>query len=132
MRRLALFALLLPLAACDVFGSDIPDRTGIRVDQLSHDPAELVGVWELVTVTGSGQSSEPQTAAASGERYEFSADGTARVEIDGQAPEDVAWQVTGPAGLRIGAQRETFGIDGDHLYFDGRPVDGVLREFERQ
>lgn len=128
MRRLALLSALLAVAACDA-RTDVLD---VDVNGLSHDPAALVGSWDLVSRTTSGYLSPPATRPAGGEAYTFAADGTAVVERDGQPAETTTWEVARTSTLSVGGRSEFFGVDGDRLYFDSRPMDGELLEFVRR
>jgi len=136
--RLALLAsLALTLAACDS-GLDLID---VDVAALSHDPAALVGMWDLTTVTGSGYGSPPETTRPSySERFTFREDGTVQIELDGEVQEttyDVRRLDYGNGTqsdtpyLFLGDRTERFGLDGDRLYLDSREVDGPLNEYER-
>ena len=132
MRLLSLVALAALVTACDTGG---PDLTDLRVDELSHDPAALVGSWDLVTVTSSGYMGAPQTVAvgeAERRSYVFSADGTVEVGRPGRSVESTTWAVEPPGHLQIGTLGMTFGIDGDRLYLDRRPMDGGLYEYARR
>lgn len=140
MRHLALLAALtVALAACDTGGPDLVD---LRVDNLSHDAAALVGTWDLVTSTSSGFGGPPTTApaAAGTETITFRADGTVGIVRANLPMETTTWEVVpvGPAypdaapSLRIGDRSEYWGIDDDRLYFDRRPLDGDLSEYRRR
>lgn len=130
-------AALLALAACDT--SDDDRLVNLRVDQLLHAEAALVGTWDLITSTDAGMMRPPTTlrAEAGTETYTFSADGTVVwsgrfVEsAEGQSSVTTTYRVEG-TDLFIGSRREFFGIDGDRLYFDDRPVDGSLKEYARR
>ena len=134
MRLSFSLALLLTLAACDTGPVDLG---ALRVDALSQDPDALIGTWDLVSLTTGdpvGTSAPRRT-----DTYTFRADGTATRVYDGGAPEETTWEVryTGyladaPPRLYIGDRSEYFGIDGDRLYFDDRPVDGPLSEYARR
>ena len=143
MRRLPLLALVLAFAACDTAG-----LVGLRVDDLSKSPADLVGTWDLRSVTSSGFGGPATTRSAvdlgRSESYTFRADGTATRVSDGDSLE-TTWEVrTVPfeyeAGrfrdavdLQIGERRRiNFGVDGDRLYFDDRYRDGSLSEYARR
>lgn len=131
MRLTVFLALLaLTLAACDTVGSN-----DVNIYELNHDADALVGNWELVRTTSSGQIGPPRTVAVGeGERtsYAFAADGTVDVIRSGLAAESRTWVVEPPSHLRIGASGMFFGIDGDRLYLDRRPMDGSLQEFARR
>lgn len=144
MLRFALLALAF-LFGCDTFGSaGVPDRNGVDVSALSHDTDALVGTWDLVTITPSGECigadctrTRPASEFGQSARLTFRADGTStyiyneEVLAEGsystfaREPDDI------PV-LQFGAGLRTFGIDGDRLYLDDRIVDGPLLEFERQ
>ena len=144
MRLIALVSLLA-VAACDTSGAA---RLDIDTAKLSQDPAALVGTWDLVSITTSGFSFPAQTfpvsRSGSSETLVFRDDGSARVQRDSTAEETTYEVVTYPfeyaegrfrqaAYLRIGEfRKESFGIDGDRLYFDDRPKDGDLREYRRR
>ena len=123
-------ALLLTISACDATRSGFVD---LDVSTLSHDPAGLVGTWDLVSVTTPGDLAPPETFEARGETLTFRGDGTAVVVRDADRTE-TTWRVdpARPMTLEIGARREYFGVDGDRLHFDSRPVDGPLRTFRRR
>ncbi len=135
--RLLSAALVLVLAACDS-GLDLVD---VDVSDLSHDAAALVGSWELATVTTPGYADPPETRPASyAERLTFRADGTARVEHDGEV-EETTYEVrrieysngtqSETPYLFLDTRTEAFGIDGDRFYIDTREVDGPLNEYRR-
>ena len=144
--RLFLLAALLVAAACDT-AADSPEAAPVDVDvsQLSHDPAGLVGTWDLRSVTSSGFGSPPATTAAAdldwSEAYTFRADGTVDVSRDGVLEERTVYVVeTLPVAasplLRIGGEdryrRLYFGVTRDRLYIDHRPADGPLVEYARR
>ena len=128
VRPLAL-AALLALAACDTPA----DLASIRLDALSHDPAALVGTWDLVSVTSSGFGGPVETVAVAPgtETYTFRADGTFEHVREGVAQATGTYEVEG-ASLRLGDGARWFGIDGDRLYFDFRPMDGPLQAYRRR
>ena len=140
MPRLPLLAVLaLALTACDTDGPDLVD---LRVDDLSHDAAALVGTWDLVTVTSSGFGGPPTTypVAAGTETITFRTDGTVEI-VRADGPDEITTYAVVPAGpafpdappgLRIGDRSEAWGIDGDRLYFDSRSLDGDLSEYLRR
>ena len=151
MRALALLALLA-VAACDT-AADGPNLDDVDVSELSHDGAALVGTWDLARVSNpgdcAGQCPGTRTAAEAGwsARYVFRADGTAEYR-SGHGTARGETVVAGPYAVRYreydnGTRRDTpliafdgrwivFGIDGDRLYTDDRPVDGELLEFARR
>ncbi|PAP75550.1 hypothetical protein [Rubrivirga marina] len=134
MRSVVLSLLALTLAACDTAGP-VVDRDDVNLYELNHDAGALVGNWELVRTTNSGQMGPPQTVAVGkGERtsYAFAADGTVDIVRPGRATESTTWVVEPPSHLRIGSLGMSFGIDGDRLYLDRRPMDGSLLEFARR
>ena len=133
----------LALAACDA-GHDLAD---LRIDGFSQDPEALVGTWDLISVTTPGQFEAPRTIPAEpgDETLAFRADGTLRIERDGRETDETTWAVVvypfeyeegrfrDAAYLQIGEHRkESFGVDGDRLYFDDRPRDGGLHEYARR
>ena len=141
--RALLVLSVLALAACDSDGTDLLQ---LNVSELSHDPALVVGTWELVSVTSAGFGTPPTTTSASAldwkESYTFRADGRVEVYRDGQLEESTVWTVeTLPDGalspsLRIGTEteyrREYFVVTPTRLYFDHRPADGPLLEYARR
>lgn len=140
MRRLLLLLALLAVAACDRGGPD--SLVDLRVDDLSHHPGALVGRWDLVSVTSSGYGGPPTTTSYRGLRqgYVFRGDGTAEV-WDGTGAtrvESYAVVSAGPAypdappSLRVGDWSLYWGLDGDRLYVDHRPLDGGLYEYLRR
>lgn len=148
LRFVVLSLLALTLAACDTVGL-VVDRNEINVLQLSHDADALVGTWDLVTVTPSGEcTGEDCTRTRTAEeigwtaRVTFRTDGTATYTSDGSTRAEGTYRVVyrryGNGALSdvpllyIGEQNYNFGIDGDRLYFEHRYVDGPLLEFERQ
>ncbi|WP_420455900.1 hypothetical protein [Rubrivirga sp.] len=142
-------AVVLSLAACDTDGAGLLDPQEVNVSALSQDPARLVGAWELATVTPSGECigedcTRTRSAAAVGrsERLVFEADGMAEVICDGAPARRVAYRVE-PVEYGDGTQSEIpylfvdsraelFGVTGDQLFLDNRPVDGELREYRRR
>ncbi len=149
-RVLAAAVLVLSLAACDSDGAD-RDLTALRVGDLSQDPAALVGTWELATLTGSGeclgdcQRTVPASARQRSETLTFSADGTfeqvafvQRAMMRREGPYEVRridydnGTQSEDSVLFLDGRPESFGLEGDRLYFDDRPVDGELSEFVRQ
>ena len=151
MRPVALLSLLaLGLAACDTVGSAVPvDRNDVDVSRLAHDADALVGTWDLVTVTPSGECAgegctRTRTADELGRsaRVTFRTDGTATYVSDGRTRAEGAYHVayrrydggtlSDVPVLTIGEETIFFGLDGAHLYFEYRYLDGPLLEFERQ
>lgn len=134
--RLLLLGLALVAAACDT----TTDLTRLNVGDLSHDPAALVGTWDLISQTSPGDGGPPTTAPVTGDQtsYTFDADGTARIAYSGETVE-TTWEVGRrgglakvPPSLYLGTRQIRFGIDGDRLYFDSRIMDGPLQEFARR
>lgn len=146
--RLALLALALVLAACDSTATVPDDLSRVDVTTLSHDPAALLGTWDLETSTTSGFTGEgPSTEPASGESLVFRASGAVEVyRVDDAGEATVVTLAYRVARLDYddGTQSEApvlfldgrvvpFGIaDGGTLYLDDRPVDGDLRGYRRQ
>jgi hypothetical protein len=147
MRPLALSLLALVFAACDTVG--FVDRNEVNVYELTHDADALVGTWDLVTVTPSGECmgedctrTRPAEELGQSARVTFRADGTATYVYGDWTLADGAFEVRYHAygngtqsdapQLYIGDERFNFGIDEDRLYFDDRYVDGPLLEFARQ
>ena len=126
-KTLFLLVSVVSFAACDS-GTDL---FSLDVSELSHDPDELVGTWDLVSFTSAGMVGEPVTTSPTrSESYRFEADGSAEITRDGVSKPTV--YTVESSSLRIEGGREFFGIDGDRLYFDARPMDGSLREFARR
>ena len=77
----------------------------------------------------------PQTIEVQAEErtlYVFSSDGTVEVVRPGRPVESRTWDIEPPSHLRIGTLGMSFGIDGDRLYLDRRPMDGSLSEYARR
>ena len=144
--RLLLLATLLAAPACDtVTGSLDVAPLNVDVSQMSHDPADLIGTWDLRSVTTAGFGAPPTTTSAAdldwSESYTFRADGTVDVFRDGILEERTVYTVEtlpmvhGPL-LRIGGEsryrRLNFGVTGDRFYVDHRPSDGDLLEYARR
>ena len=144
--RPALAAVLVALAApAALTGCDTVSPTALSVEEMSHDPALLVGTWDLDAVTGSGESltppvRRPAAEAGQAETLTFRADGTA--VRSGDLEETTTWEVrrvdygngtqSDTPYLYIGGHSTYFGIQGGVLYLDDRYVDGELREFVRR
>lgn len=138
VRFVASVALVLSLAACD----SQADLVSVNVSDLSHEADALVGTWDLITTTSPGMGAPPATVpVASGtETYVFGADGSVEHYRRGDLVEATTWTLRpagpmypgAPPSLVIGTRREYFGIDGDRLYFDDRPMDGSLAEYARR
>ena len=141
--RLPLFAVLaLSLAACDGGVADVDPLTPdfISVSELSQDPDDLVGTWELVaevyyeTIDG-----RPLVSPASGsdvETWTFDRDGTAMRTENGAIVYRSTWRVVRQRAengtrserpsllLGDGDYSEEFGTAGDVLVLDRTPYDG--------
>lgn len=150
MKSAILALSVLVLAACDTdaVGRDL---TTLRVGDLSHDADALVGTWRLSTLTGPGDCGPPcqQTVPASvrgvSETLTFRAGGTFEQVRTYQGGE---WEDAGTYEVRridygngtqskdpvlfLNDSPESFGLDGDRLYLDDRPVDGELLEYVRR
>ena len=142
MPRLVLgLAAVLTLAACDTDGSGLLDPQEVNVYALSQDPGRLVGAWELVTVTPSGEClgeactrTRPAAELGWSERITFRPDGTAEVVRDGEPAQRVPYRVervsygngtqSETPYLFIGTRSDVFGVAGDQLFVDGRAYDG--------
>ena len=131
---------MLGLVACDA-GTE-RSLADLDVSALAHDADALIGTWDLVTTTSPGFVSPPATTPApAGElTYTFAADGSAVVERNYAEPRQTTWRLE-PAGpsfpgapprLVVDEGRHYFGVDGDRLYIDYRPMDGPLYEFARR
>ncbi len=149
MRSAALLPLLaLILVACDTVGP-VVDRTDVNIYELTHDADALVGTWDLVSVTPSGECmgencTRTRSAEEAGQsaRVTFRTDGTATYTSDDHTRAEGAYRVayrryengtlSHAPRLYIGEQGYDFGIDGDRLYFEYRFVDGPLLEFARR
>lgn len=134
---------LVALVACDANEAGDQERlVALRVADLSHDADALVGRWDLVSTTSSGFGGPPTTTPYRGIRsgYTFRADGMVEYRAtDGTIrSEPYAVVPAGPStpdappSLKIGDTNQSWGIDGDRLYFDSRSFDGNLLEFLRR
>ena len=143
MRRLLPFLAIAFLVAtgCD---TTAPDRNGVDVTALGHDADALVGTWDLVTVTPSGECmgedctrTRPAEEVGQSARLVFRADGTATYTSNETVSAEGSYGVTSPEPgsapqLTIGDARYPFGIDRDRLYIEHRYLDGPLLEFRRR
>jgi hypothetical protein len=143
MLRALIVALVVLLAACDTGPLDPLD---VNVAELSQDPADLVGTWDLVTETTPGDIAPPMTVPVT--RYvsvlAFFEDGTFERSDASGVVETSTWEVRrvpvrdgsgDTVGvLYVGDRQEAygFGTEGDQLFLDYRPVDGPLLEFHRR
>ena len=139
--RSVLLSVLLALSACDtVQAPDLLD--GLN---LAQDAAALVGTWDLVASQSSGEFGPPTVSRAAGlryaETYVFRADGTFENFFDGEVIQSGRYEVrryefegrpTEVPYLFLNDGSRWFGIAGDRLFFDDRPVDGDLREYARR
>ena len=141
-RSLLATAVLLSLVGCDSAGP--LDPLEVNVHELSQDPAALVGTWDLTTETTSGQLGPPVTVPVTRfvSMLAFLEDGTFERSDAAGVVETSTWEVRriprndgvpGTVGiLYIGDRRESFGVEGDQLFFDSRPMDGPLLEYRRR
>ena len=139
--RFALLSVALALAACDTSQSE---NLFDGLD-LTQDAAALVGTWDLVASQSSGEFGPPTVSRAAGlryaETYVFRADGTFENFFDGEVIQSGRYEVrryefegrpTEVPYLLLNDGSRWFGIAGDRLFFDDRPVDGDLREYARR
>ncbi|PAP81523.1 hypothetical protein B1759_09420 [Rubrivirga sp. SAORIC476] len=142
LRLLPVLALFVLVASgCDTAA---PDRNGIDVTALGHDADALVGTWDLVTVTPSGECmgedctrTRPAEEVGQSARLVFRADGTATYTSNETVSAEGNYRVSAPEPgdsprLTIGDARYVFGIDRDRLYIEHRYLDGPLLEFRRR
>lgn len=141
VRFCLLVAVLVVASGCD---TGAPDRNRVDIHTLSHDADALVGTWDLVTVTPSGECmgegcthTRPAAEVGQSARLVFRADGTATYTSDETVLAEGSYGVSTPESgdtprLLIGDARLVFGVDGDRLYLEYRYVDGPLLEFRRR
>ena len=139
--RFALLSVLLAFSACDT-AQDDDLLDGL---DLTQDPAALVGTWDLSATQSSGEMGPPVVTRGSGLRftdtYSFRADGTYEHVYGGGTVHSGRYEVrryefegrpTEIPYLFLDGDSRWFGIAGDRLFFDDRPVDGDLREYARR
>lgn len=123
--------LALSFVGCDSLGP-------VEFDALSHDPAALVGTWDLVSYwsywSGSREAEDPRDHGWN-ETWTFSADGTVEVAIDSEnydrsavSPYEVVFESGRTPYLALGGQAVEsrgeygFGIDGGRLILLSRAI----------
>ena len=146
LRRLAVPALLLALAACDGSSDPIdplsPDPIDLRT--LSQDPAALVVTWDLVASLNAETGVLTRPTDADRENLTLRADGTAtlaygddrcettyrvRRRTYGNGTRDALPSLLFGEGAGFG---EYFGTAGDVLVLDSTPVDGPQSRYRRR
>lgn len=157
MRGLATLSLVLLLAACDTTGIDpvssTPDPTlgsdPIDLSTLSQDAKALIGVWEwMESVSYFTASGEPVrvTPESTGRtvRWMFSETGRAYYYENGELVRETTYEVRQRSygngqtdalpSIQFGDDGYglDFGIEGDMLVLDSRPVDGPQSRFKRK
>ncbi|MEM0961050.1 MAG: hypothetical protein AAGK21_00755 [Bacteroidota bacterium] len=133
MIRVAAVAAMVAFAGC----TSSTSLRDVDVFDLRLSEEALLGTWELVYLTSSGQMGPPETRRAreGQETLVFSENGMVTVTIGDQIIETETYQVVQTeyaSELVMGGRGVIAGISGGRLYLDDRPVDGSLQEYHRR